>query len=61
MDTITHGIAGALIGKAFCKGDDMFPSKPMDRARIMTWSLVLGAIFRTSTWCVIFSLTIAYS
>src|SRR6201982_2583856 len=45
MDTITHGIAGALIGKAFYKGDDMFPSKPMNRARIITWSLVLGAIF----------------
>ena len=45
MDTITHGIAGALIGKAFCKGDDMFPSKPMNRARIITWSLMLGAIF----------------
>jgi membrane-bound metal-dependent hydrolase YbcI (DUF457 family) len=45
MDTITHGIAGALIGKAFCKGDDMFPAKPMNRARIITWSLMLGAIF----------------
>jgi len=45
MDTITHGIAGALIGKAFCKGDDMFPAKPMTRARIITWSLMLGAIF----------------
>jgi membrane-bound metal-dependent hydrolase YbcI (DUF457 family) len=45
MDTITHGIAGALIGKAFCKGDEMFPVKPVDRARIVTWSLMLGAIF----------------
>jgi len=45
MDTITHGIAGALIGKAFCKGHDMFPAKPMNRARIITWSLMLGAIF----------------
>jgi membrane-bound metal-dependent hydrolase YbcI (DUF457 family) len=45
MDTITHGIAGALIGKAFCKGDDMFPAKPVNRARIITWSLMLGAIF----------------
>jgi membrane-bound metal-dependent hydrolase YbcI (DUF457 family) len=45
MDTITHGIAGALIGKAFCGGDDMFPAKPMNRARIITWSLMLGAIF----------------
>jgi membrane-bound metal-dependent hydrolase YbcI (DUF457 family) len=45
MDTITHGIAGALIGKALCKGDDMFPAKPMSRARIITWSLMIGAIF----------------
>ena len=45
MDTITHGIAGALIGKAFGKGDDMFPAKPMTSARIITWSLMLGAIF----------------
>ena len=45
MDTITHGIAGALVGKAFCGGDDMFPAKPMNRARIITWSLMLGAIF----------------
>src|SRR5882724_11310659 len=45
MDTITHGIAGALIGKAFCKGDDMLPAKPVTRARIITWSLMLGAIF----------------
>jgi membrane-bound metal-dependent hydrolase YbcI (DUF457 family) len=48
MDTITHGIAGALIGKAFCKGDDMFPAKPMNRARVITWSLMLGAIFPDS-------------
>src|SRR5258708_3425219 len=45
MDTITHGVAGALIGKAFCGGDDMFLAKPMNRARIISWSLMLGAIF----------------
>ena len=45
VDTITHGIAGALIGKAFFSGDDMFPAKPMNRARIISWSLMLGAIF----------------
>jgi hypothetical protein len=28
MDTITHGIAGALVGKAFCGGGDMFSAKP---------------------------------
>lgn len=45
MDTITHGIAGALIAKAAFRGDDMFTSRPMSRARIVTWSLMLGAIF----------------
>jgi membrane-bound metal-dependent hydrolase YbcI (DUF457 family) len=44
MDTITHGIAGALIGKAVFRGEDMFLYKPMSRARITTWSLMLGAI-----------------
>jgi membrane-bound metal-dependent hydrolase YbcI (DUF457 family) len=48
MDTITHGIAGALIGKALCGGDSMFPLKPMSRARITTWALMLGAIFPDS-------------
>ena len=27
MDTITHGIAGALIGKAVFRGEDMFASR----------------------------------
>lgn len=48
MDTITHGIAGALIGKAFCGGDSMFPVKPVGRARITTWALMLGSIFPDS-------------
>src|SRR5437879_5748111 len=48
MDTITHGIAGALIGKAIFRGDDMFASRPMNRGRIITWSLMLGAIFPDS-------------
>lgn len=48
MDTITHGIAGALIGKALCGGDDMFSSQPMFKARITTWALMLGAIFPDS-------------
>lgn len=48
MDTITHGIAGALIGKAFFSGDSMFPVKPMNRARIVTWALMLGAVFPDS-------------
>ncbi|HUI75856.1 MAG TPA: metal-dependent hydrolase [Candidatus Acidoferrum sp.] len=45
MDTITHGIAGALIGKALFKGEDMFALKPMNRARVVTGCLMLGAIF----------------
>src|SRR5580692_392661 len=48
MDTITHGIAGALISKAVFRGEDMLSSKPMNRARIITWSLMLGAIFPDS-------------
>jgi membrane-bound metal-dependent hydrolase YbcI (DUF457 family) len=45
MDTITHGIAGALIGKAVFRGDEMFARRLMNRQRIVTWSLMLGAIF----------------
>src|SRR6266699_952006 len=48
MDTITHGIAGALIGKAVFRGEDMFASHPMNRGRIITWSLMFGAIFPDS-------------
>ena len=48
MDTITHGIAGALIGKAVFHGDEMFTRRPMNRQRIVTWSLMFGAIFPDS-------------
>ena len=48
MDTITHGIAGALIAKAAFRGQDMLDAKPVNRARIITWSLMLGAIFPDS-------------
>src|SRR5882762_2067837 len=48
MDTITHGIAGALIGKAVFRGEDMFAAHPMNRGRLITWSLMLGAIFPDS-------------
>lgn len=48
MDTITHGIAGALIGKAVFRGDEMFALRPMNRGRVVTWSLMLGAIFPDS-------------
>ena len=48
MDTITHGIAGALIGKAVFRGEDMFALKPVNRGRIITWTLMLGAVFPDS-------------
>jgi membrane-bound metal-dependent hydrolase YbcI (DUF457 family) len=48
MDTITHGIAGALIGKALFRGDDMLALRAMNRGRVITWSLMLGAIFPDS-------------
>src|SRR6266436_5910712 len=48
MDTITHGIAGALIGKAVFRGQDLLAWQPMNRGRIITWSLMLGAIFPDS-------------
>jgi membrane-bound metal-dependent hydrolase YbcI (DUF457 family) len=48
MDTITHGIAGALIGKAVFRGEDLFAPHAMNRGRITTWSLMLGAVFPDS-------------
>src|SRR6266404_1881150 len=48
MDTITHGIAGALIAKAAFRGQDMLSAKPVNRERIITWSLMLGATFPDS-------------
>jgi len=45
MDTITHGIAGALIGKAVFSGNDAFPPIDMDQRRIATWAVMLGAMF----------------
>lgn len=45
MDTITHGIAGALIGKALLNGDDLFTMRAMSQRRIVAWSTMLGAIF----------------
>jgi membrane-bound metal-dependent hydrolase YbcI (DUF457 family) len=48
MDTITHGIAGALISKAVFGGQDLLRSGPVNRARVLTWSLMLGAIFPDS-------------
>jgi len=48
VDTITHGIAGALIAKAAFRGQDMFSARPLNRERIITWSLMVGAIFPDS-------------
>ncbi len=48
MDTITHGIAGALIGKAVFEGDELFALRPMNARRVITWSVMLGAIFPDS-------------
>ena len=48
MDTITHGIAGALISKAAFGGRDLFPRTAMDKRRLATWALMLGSIFPDS-------------
>jgi membrane-bound metal-dependent hydrolase YbcI (DUF457 family) len=48
MDTITHGIAGALIAKAVFNGKDVFPPEPVDKRRVITWSVMLGSIFPDS-------------
>jgi len=48
MDTITHGIAGALIAKAAFNGADLFPPEPVTKPRVITCSLTLGAIFPDS-------------
>ena len=48
MDTITHGIAGALIAKAVFRGQGLLAPHPMNRGRIITWSLMLGAVFPDS-------------
>src|SRR5205823_1014023 len=48
MDTITHGIAGALIGKAVFGGENMFAAQLTNHGRVVTWSLMLGAIFPDS-------------
>src|SRR5262249_4273677 len=45
MDTITHGIAGALMGKSLFGGRDLVAKGSMTRQRIVTWALMLGAIF----------------
>jgi len=48
MDTITHGIAGALISKAAFGGRDLLPPWHMEKKRLATWALMIGAIFPDS-------------
>jgi membrane-bound metal-dependent hydrolase YbcI (DUF457 family) len=48
MDTITHGIAGALISKATFGGGDLLPRGEIEKRTIITWALMLGAIFPDS-------------
>jgi membrane-bound metal-dependent hydrolase YbcI (DUF457 family) len=48
MDVITHAIAGTLISKAVFGGSDLFPVREMNRQRITTWALMIGAIFPDS-------------
>jgi len=48
MDTITHGIAGALMGKSLFGGRDLVTKGSLTRQRIVTWALMLGAIFPDS-------------
>ncbi len=48
MDTITHGIAGALISKAAFGGRDLFSPRSLSKQRLITWSLMLGAVFPDS-------------
>lgn len=45
MDTITHGIAGALIGKALFRGDDILLKGNVSSQRVVTASVMFGAIF----------------
>jgi membrane-bound metal-dependent hydrolase YbcI (DUF457 family) len=45
MDTITHGIAGALISKAVFGGRGPFSPIDMEKRSITTWALTLGAVF----------------
>ena len=48
MDTITHGIAGALIAKAAFGGRDLVSTTEMEKRRLSTWALTIGAVFPDS-------------
>lgn len=46
MDTITHGIAGALIAKGIFGGRDLFSGpKELQKRRVITWAVTIGAVF----------------
>lgn len=45
MDTITHGIAGALIGKAIFEGEDFLSLRTPTAGRVVTVAATLGAMF----------------
>jgi membrane-bound metal-dependent hydrolase YbcI (DUF457 family) len=45
MDTITHGIAGALIAKAAFGGRDLISPAEISKRRMATWALTIGAVF----------------
>ena len=45
MDTITHGIAGALVAKAAFGGRDLISPAEMEKRRLSTWALTIGAVF----------------
>ncbi len=45
MDTFTHGITGALIGKAFFAGDNNTAPDRAAAGRVVTYAATLGAIF----------------
>jgi membrane-bound metal-dependent hydrolase YbcI (DUF457 family) len=48
MDTITHGIAGALIAKAAFGGRDLIAPGEMSKRRLAPWALTIGAVFPDS-------------
>src|ERR1700682_1911076 len=45
MDTITHGIAGALIGKAFFDGEDLLSLRTVTAGRVVTLAATIGGAF----------------
>lgn len=48
MDTITHGIAGALLAKAAFGGGDLLSREEMGKRQLITWAMTIGAVFPDS-------------